>query len=168
MPNRLTRAALAAVVAAVLLSGSGTTLAGWVDGAQREHATVSAGTLSVEPVAATTVVLRPGAAQPLPATTPLVPGDVVRLTSTVQVAAAGDLLTGSLALDVDALRGLGRPAVSVTTTLPASGANRWTVTPEHDGGRATAVVAFTVPAGAAQPTRIDAGAIRWSLTQEMP
>lgn len=184
MPSRLTRAALAAVVAAVLLSGSGTTLAGWADARQVEGAVVTAGTLTVEPVAASTVVLRPGTTEHLPASTPLVPGDTVRITSTVSVRAAGELLTGTLALDLDALQGMGGPTASVTTDLPAAGTHRWTVTPEHDGAQATAVVELTVPTTTdgrspaadrsnwwgqdLQHTTIEPGAIRWSLTQEMP
>ncbi|QDB79742.1 alternate-type signal peptide domain-containing protein [Georgenia wutianyii] len=168
MPSRLTRAAVAAGLATVLLSGGGTTLAGWNDAEQRDLAAVSAGELSVEPLAAATVVLRPGTTQPLPAGTALVPGDVVRVTSTVRVAASGDLLTGRLALDTTALRGLGGATVIVTTPLPGAGPHRWTVTPEHDGARTTAVVELTVPAGLPQHTTLDAGALRWTLTQEMP
>jgi len=155
-------------VATVLLSGGGTTLAGWNDAEQRDLAAVSAGELSVEPLAAATVVLRPGTSQPLPVGTALVPGDVVRVTSTVRVTASGELLTAHLALDTSALRGLGRSTVTVTTTLPGAGAHRWTVIPEHDGARVTAVVELTVPAGLPQHTTIDVGALRWALTQEMP
>jgi len=182
VPSRLSRAALAAVMAAVLLSGSGTTLAGWNDAERRESAVVTAGQLAVEPVASSTVVVRAGS--PLAADTPLVPGDVVRQTSTVTVSARGELLTGTLALDLSGLDGLGAPAVAVTTALPAADTNRWTVTPAHSGARVTAVVSLTVPtttdgrAPAAdrsnwwgegmQRTTLDAGAIRWTLTQEMP
>ncbi|WP_193311514.1 alternate-type signal peptide domain-containing protein [Georgenia satyanarayanai] len=168
MPNRLTRAALAAVVAAVLLSGSATTLAGWNDAELRDAQVVSAGELTVDPVSASTVVLRPGTSQPLPASTPLVPGDVVRLTSTVTVGAAGDLLTGTLGLQVTGLQGLTRSTPRVTTTLPAAGTGGWKVTPAADGATVTAVVDLTVPATVAQHTTLDAGAIRWTLTQEMP
>ena len=184
MPNRLTRAALAAVVAAVLLSGSGTTFAAWSDAEHRQGAVVPAGELAVTAAPASTVVLRPGTAEPMPASTPLVPGDIVRMTSTVSVAATGDLLTGTLDLDLGRLPALWQPTASVTTELPGTGTHRWTVTPEHDGARATAVVDLTVPvttdgrAPAAdrsnwwgtdmQRTTIDAGAVRWTLTQEMP
>ncbi|WP_324653517.1 alternate-type signal peptide domain-containing protein [Georgenia sp. H159] len=184
MPNRLTRAAIAAVVAAVLLSGSGTTLAGWADAEHRDQAVLSAGRLAVEPVAASTAVLRPGTSQPLPADTAIVPGDVVRVTSTVSVSARGTLLTGTLSLDLGALGGLGGPTVSATTALPAAGANRWTVTPDDDGAQVTAVIDLAVPATTdgrppaadrsnwwgeqLQHTTLDAGAVRWTLTQEMP
>jgi len=168
VPNRLTRAALAAVLAAVLLSGSGTTLAGWNDAELREGQVVSAGDLTVEPVSTSTVVVRPGTSQPLPASTPLVPGDVVRLTSRVRVSAAGELLTGTLGLEVTGLQGLTRSTPRVTTTLAAVGTRGWTVTPANDGASATAVVDLTVPATVAQRTTLDAGAIRWTLTQEMP
>lgn len=184
MPSRLTRAAVAVVVAAVLLSGSGTTLAGWADALHRGDAVVTSGELAVEPVSATTQIVRPGTSEPLPASTPVLPGDVVRLTSTVRVAASGDLLTGTLGLDLGALRGLGEPTVSVTTDLTAAGTNRWAVTPAHDGARTTAVVELTVPrtrdgrAPAAdrsnwwgaelQHTTLQPGSIRWTLTQEMP
>lgn len=183
MPNRLTRAALAAVVAAVLLSGSGTTLAGWSDAEGREDAVVSAGELTVTAETADTVVLRPGVAEPLPADTPLVPGDVVRLTSTVRVTARGELLTGTLALDLTGLRGFGTPAVSIATDLSSSGTHRWTVTPADDGAPVTAVVELAVPAttdGRApaadrsnwwgsdlQHVTLDAGALRWTLTQDL-
>lgn len=184
MPSRLTRAAIAAVVAAVLLSGSGTTLAGWTDAEHRDQAVLTAGRLTVEPVAASTVVLRPGTPEPLSADTAIVPGDVVRVTSTVSVSARGALLTGTLALDHGALSGLGTPAVSATTALPSAGTHRWTVTPDDDGAQVTAVIDLTVPATTdgrppaadrtnwwgeqMQRTTIDAGAVRWTLTQEMP
>lgn len=182
MHSRLTRAALAAVAAVVLLSGSSTTLAGWADAEQREGTTVTSGRLAVEQVAASTVVVRPGTAQPLPVSTPLLPGDVVRMTSTVSVAAAGDLLTGTLALDLSGLRGM--TGTSVTTALPTAGTDRWTVTPAHDGAQATAVVEIALPRTTddrearpdqsnwwgedMQGTTLDAGAIRWTLTQETP
>ncbi|WP_413450430.1 alternate-type signal peptide domain-containing protein [Georgenia phoenicis] len=168
MPKRLTRAALAAAVAVVLLSGSGTTLAGWNDAELREGQVVGAGELTVDAVSSDIVVVRPGVAQPLPASTPLVPGDVVQLTSTVRVGAAGNLLAGSLGLEVTGLQGLTRSSPRVTTTLPAASDGRWAVGPADDGATVTAVVDLTVPATVSQRTALDPGAIRWTLTQEMP
>jgi alternate signal-mediated exported protein len=166
--KHLTRAALAAAVAVVLLSGTGTTLAGWNDAEVRQGQVVSAGELTVDAVSASTVVVRPGTAEPLPASTPLLPGDVVRLSSTVRVNAAGDLLAGTLSRDVTGLQGLTRSAPRVTTTLAPAGTRGWSVTPAGDGATVAAVVDLTVPAGVAQRTTLDAGAIRWTLTQEMP
>lgn len=180
MPSRLTRAALAAAVAVVLLSGSGTTLAGWGDAERRDVAVVVAGELSVTAQGTTTVVLRPGAAAPLPADTPLVPGDVVRLTSTVRVTARGDLLTGTLALDLGGVHGT--PVATVATDLPPTGTHRWAVTPDDDGALVTAVVELAVPTttdgrpAAAdrsnwwgsdlQHVTLDPGALRWTITQD--
>jgi alternate signal-mediated exported protein len=182
VPSRLTRAALAAVLAAVLLSGSGTTLASWSDAEHRTETAIHAGALAVNAVSSSTVVLR--GSQQLPASAPLVPGDVVRTTSTVQVTARGNALSGTLALSTTAAQTFAAPTVTVTSPLPGAGTNRWRVTPAQNGARATAVVDLTVPAtrdgrapaadrsnwwgSSLQNTTLDASAVRWTLTQEMP
>lgn len=191
MSKRLAQATAAAALAVVLLSGTGGTMAAWSDSVERGPVTVSSGRLVLDQGATDAVVLRTGqdGTQELPVATPLVPGDVVRVTSTVVVRAEGDALRARLGLDHSALGATVADvrlpvAVSVHSSLASAGEDAWIVTAADDGTAVTAVVEVTVPVTtdgrdpAADRTNwwgerlqhqtLHPGAVRWTLTQETP
>ena len=191
MSKRLTHGVLAAALAVVLLSGTGATTASWSDAAELPGVTITSGRLSLAQTAMDVhLVQANGSVRELTADTRIIPGDVVRLTSTVTVTAQGDALRARLALDRSQL-GLTYDGVefpvsepAVTTELTSAGVDAWTVMPADNGKTATATVDITVPrtTNGEQPAAdrsnwwgqrlqnvtLNPGAIRWTLTQETP
>lgn len=198
MRNYVGRATLAVLVAIVLLSSGAGTAASWSDSVHREAVTVTTGRLAVEPVSTHVSIWRlvDGGRTEFSADQPLVPGDTVRITSTVQVAATGDALGATLRVDASALTKLAEHDVSSLLTVAtdselqapdherSTGAQRtWTVTEDDDGATATAIVELTFPAttdGRApaadrsnwwgqelQYLQLQPEPIRWTLIQEI-
>ncbi|MGC5629263.1 alternate-type signal peptide domain-containing protein [Georgenia sp. Z1344] len=187
---RLGRAALAAALAVVLLSGSGGTAASWSDSVTSAGSTISSGRLEVEAVSSSVLVTRPGSPTPTPlATTAVQPGDTITLTSTVRVRTAGDALDARLALDASAatlvVGGVDLSAgahVGTSSSLPSAGTHSFAVTGSDDGATATATVAWTIPATTdgrpraadrsnwwgtrLQNQSVAPGGLRWTLVQQ--
>ncbi|MGC5614957.1 alternate-type signal peptide domain-containing protein [Georgenia sp. Z1491] len=187
---RLGRAAIAAALGVVLLSGSGGTAASWTDSVTSAGATIESGPLEVEAVSQSVVVARPGSPTATPlASTRVNPGDTITMTSTVRVHAAGDTLGARLELDsaglVMTVGGVARqwtPRISTTSSLPGAGSHAFRVTETGDGATATATVSWTVPAttdGRAraadrsnwwgsqlQNQTVTPGGLRWTLVQQ--
>ncbi len=168
-------------VALLLLSGTGTSLAGWNDSTSVGRATtVASGALSTTPVQDEVLVHRGGSA--LPASTPLLPGDVVEITTSVRLAVRG--VAGELALDAAGAAQafsaegitLGAPSTTVAGLPPGPATVdgvtwRGRVTGADDGRVVTATVRLPLGTGqsaAAQGRRVDLAArpATWSLTQD--
>lgn len=171
----------AVVVALLLLSGTGTSLAGWNDSTSVGRATtVASGALSTTPVQDQVLVHRGGSA--LPASTPLLPGDVVEVTTSVRLAVRG--VAGELALDAAGAAeafsaggiALGAPSTTVAGLPPGPATVdgltwRGRVTGADDGRVVTATVRLPLATGqgaAAQGRRVDLAArpATWSLVQD--
>lgn len=99
--NKLVKGAIATGVGVVLLMGGAGTLAYWNAGASTGGATITAGNLSVAPVA--NGVWKSGATTIDPATFRTVPGDTLTYTQNVTLSASGDNLKFTVALAPGAL-----------------------------------------------------------------
>jgi hypothetical protein len=171
----------AVAVALLLLSGTGATYAGWTDTTEvGRDTTVTSGALRTERVQGDVSVRRGGAT--LPASEPLLPGDVVEITTSVRLTVRG--VAGELTLDAapaaDALAAedvtLGTPSIAVAGLAPGPAAAssvtwRGRVTEADDGAFVTATVRLPLRTDltpAAQGRRIDltAAPVTWDLTQE--
>lgn len=147
--GRLTRAVAAVALALVVLTGTGSTGATWVERVQREPGTVTAGGVSVTPgvqrvelhsrqpsgsrtyASATTCPPDSGYVECRVVTSTvaqeaLIPGDRVIVVDRVQVAAEGTNLTGTLAVRVRpltsaALSAFSGSATTTTTITPPTG-----------------------------------------------
>ncbi|WP_165362398.1 hypothetical protein [Promicromonospora panici] len=171
----------AVAVALLLLTGTGTTYAGWTDTTEvgRGH-TVTSGDLRIEPVRGEASVRRGGAT--LPTSTPLLPGDVVEITTSVRLAVSG--VAGRLALDAtrtadafaDAGVALGTPNLTVAGLAPGPAAvdgTTWQgqVTGADDGALVTGTVQLPVrtdlaPAAQGRSVDLTATPVTWDLAQE--
>ncbi len=174
--------ALAAVaVALLLLTGTGATYAGWIDTTQvHPDTTVTSGVLRTELVGSAVSVDRGGAT--MSASAPLLPGDVVVITTSVRLAVrgvAGELtLDATHAADAFAARGvtLGTPSIVVAGLAPGpatADAPTWRggVTEADDGALVTATVRLPVHtdlASTAQGQLVDLAAapVSWELVQD--
>lgn len=173
---------LAAVaVALLLLPGAGVSYAGWTDSTEvGRDATVTSGALSTQNGQSEMSVRRGG--ETLPASAPLLPGDVVEITTSVRLAVRG--VGGELTLDAThaadafAARGvtLGTPSLTVAGLAPGPAtveATTWggRVTGADDGALVTATVRLAVRtdlASTAQGRLVDLTAtpVTWELKQD--
>jgi hypothetical protein len=171
----------AVAVALLLLTGTGATYAGWTDSTEvGQDGTLTSGDLRTEPVQGEASVRRGGAT--LPASTPLLPSDVVEITTSVRLTVRG--VTGELTLDAtstaDSFAAAGvaleTPSLTVAGLAPGPATVAGTtwqgqVTGADDDTLVTATVRLPVSTGlasAAQGRSVDLTAtpVTWDLAQE--
>ena len=171
--NKTTKGALAAATAAALLIGGAGTLAFWSDSDSVDAGTITAGKLSLTPVAAAATWTDTHDSSTISdiASFRVVPGDKLVYEAGFTVNADGDNLEAALDVDDASVSGALLDESSVNVAVTDSGGSAIdAITPAQDGETITARVTFDFPYAAAtndsQQQAVDLSGLRLTLTQQ--
>jgi alternate signal-mediated exported protein len=172
MMNKLTKGAVAAVLAAGLLVGGTQTIAYWTDEEAVDGGTINAGALSLEPGVTPGTWTDTVNATVIPSIAAflVVPGDNLVYEATFVVNAEGDNLGATLQVDDASITGdLLTESTITVTVLDSLGAPLPTITEANDGETITAQVEFDFPfasaTNASQTDSVDLSGLVLDLVQ---